>query len=480
MGVGGSQKLKIIFFIIFLHIEGFLGISAYMQTVKLDCKLLPEWYHVTTLSNFVRGYDKYKGQYSKADIAQSTFPDQFFLLREDELPIGVSKAGRLLEKLDLKGDRLITLKTRVPENQLCRDHDSGVAQYISQNYIDLDSVYFIESEQNSEAPKLIPMRVEDVVAQSFEVIDQTLIPWDKLTPRTVSVLPIAMACQASCKFCFSKASVSSGFEGRISDWDRISSVLQIAKDAGAERAVITGGGEPTLLKNDQMVRLVGECAAHFNKVVLITNGHLFGKMDTDKRLEALSRLDQAGLSVLAISRHHHNAAQNADIMGLDTKTEDVVGTLRDHAGTFNNISPRFICVLQDEGVSSVEDMEHYLSWSAQQGVTQVNFKELYVSTSNESAFSDLTANDYSAQHQVPLRVVHDFAAKHAWQQVAELPWGAPIFKGEWEGQETQIAAYTEPSVYWERTNGVARSWNLMSDGTTLASLEDPMSQVAPR
>ena len=440
---------------------------------------MPEWYHVTTLSNFVRGYDKYKGRYSKTDISQSTFPDQFFLLKKDELSIGVSKAKRLIKKIGLDGDRLIALKTHVVEDQMLRDHESGVAQYIPQNYIELDSVYFVESEENNKTPRLVPVRIEDVVARSFEVIDNTLIPWDQLSPRTVSVLPIAMACQASCKFCFSKASASSDFEGRISDWDKITSVLKSAKDAGAERAVISGGGEPTLLKRDQLVRLVGECASQFNKVVLITNGHLFGKMPKEKRLEALSGLDQAGLSVLAISRHHHDVKQNAQIMGLDTKTEEVINTLRAHKDSFKNLSPRFICVLQDEGIANVEDIENYLSWSAGQGVTQINFKELYVSTSNESAFSDLAANDYSAKHQVPLKIVHDFALKHAWEKVAQLPWGAPIYKGEWDGKVMQIAAYTEPSVYWERTNGVARSWNLMSDGTTLASLEDPLSKVCP-
>ncbi|MBL4698458.1 MAG: radical SAM protein [Phycisphaerales bacterium] len=453
-----------------------------MKTVALeiDNQLLPEWYHVTALSNFVKGYDKYQGRYSKAHISQSTFPDQFFLLREEEIPIGVSKASRLVDKLGLDGDRLIVLKTRMPENQLRNDHASGVAQYVPQDFIDLDSVYFIDNEQSLDVLKLIPARIEGVVAQSFEVIDRTLLPWDQLTPRTISVLPIAMACQASCKFCFSKASVSSGFEGRISDWGRIVSVLETAKEAGAERAVITGGGEPTLLKGDQMLKLVGECASHFSKVVLITNAHLLGEMDTEKRLAALLCLDQAGLSVLAISHHHYDAAQNAEIMGLDTKTEKVVKTFRDHEEAFRNISLRFVCVLQDEGVSSVPDIEHYLSWSAGQGVAQVTFKELYVSTSNESAFSDLAANDYSAKHQVSLSVVYDFAAKHSWEKVSELPWGAPIFKGEWDGRCMQIAAYTEPSVYWERANGVARSWNLMSDGTALASLEDPMSQVAPR
>ena len=175
-----------------------------MKTVALeiDNQLLPEWYHVTALSNFVKGYDKYQGRYSKAHISQSTFPDQFFLLREEEIPIGVSKASRLVDKLGLDGDRLIVLKTRMPENQLRNDHASGVAQYVPQDFIDLDSVYFIDNEQSLDVLKLIPARIEGVVAQSFEVIDRTLLPWDQLTPRTISVLPIAMACQASCKFCY--------------------------------------------------------------------------------------------------------------------------------------------------------------------------------------------------------------------------------------------------------------------------------------
>ena len=41
----------------------------------------------------------------------------------------------------------------------------------------------------------------------------------------------------------------------------------------------------------------------------------------------------------------------------------------------------------------------------------------------------------------------------------------------------RVAAYTEPSLFWERSHGVARSWNLMSDGRCLASLEDRASEI---
>ncbi|MGR5130705.1 hypothetical protein, partial [Photobacterium swingsii] len=57
------------------------------------------------------------------------------------------------------------------------------------------------------------------------------------------------------------------------------------------------------------------------------------------------------------------------------------------------------------------------------------------------------------------------------------PWGAPVFAGEWAGRPMRIAAYTEPSLYWERTHGIARSWNVMADGRCYASLEDRASEL---
>jgi hypothetical protein len=58
-----------------------------------------------------------------------------------------------------------------------------------------------------------------------------------------------------------------------------------------------------------------------------------------------------------------------------------------------------------------------------------------------------------------------------------LPWGAPVFTGQVDGRDVRVAAYTEPSLFWERTRGVARSWNVMADGSCLASLEDRGSRL---
>lgn len=437
---------------------------------------LPEWYYVTVLSNFARGYDKYQRRYTKDNIPESAFADKFFVLRADEVSIGIAKAEKLLKKLGLEGDGIIALKTHAPESSMRRDHASGLGQYMPQNHIDVDSVYHVDPVTHD----LTPARIEDIMARSFTAIGHKLSSWEDLTPRSVSVLPIALACQASCKFCFSKASVSSDFQGRISDWDRISEVLKEAKKRGAERAVITGGGEPTLLKKDDLLRLVQTCAQEFNKVVLINNGQRIAALPPDQRQKMIKDLDQAGLSVLAISRHHYDPAVNKSIMGIDTHTEDLLSALREEKRDIKNLKPRFVCVLQKGGIDSVQSIENYVSWAVRQGVHEVNFKELYVSTTDESCYSDRAANDYSARNQVSLKLVFEVATKNNWQQVAALPWGAPVFRGQINGQNVQVAAYTEPSVYWERTHGTARSWNLMADGTVLASLEDPKSVVMPR
>jgi hypothetical protein len=107
----------------------------------------------------------------------------------------------------------------------------------------------------------------------------------------------------------------------------------------------------------------------------------------------------------------------------------------------------------------------------------VCFKELYVSTSLESVYHLRSANEWSARNQVSLDVVSAWAAQRGGRDAGRLPWGAPLFDVRLDGAAVRVAAYTEPSLFWERSHGVARSWNVMADGTCLASLEDRASVI---
>jgi hypothetical protein len=241
--------------------------------------------------------------------------------------------------------------------------------------------------------------------------------------------------------------------------------------------VITGGGEPTLLRWTDLIQLVQTCRSQFDKVVLISNGVRLAKMDEADAVERLRELHDAGLSVLALSRHHPSEVVNARLMNLETLTPALLRRCASDREALPNLRLRLICVLQRGGVESFEGVAQYVTWAVSAGVEEVCFKELYVSTSQESVYHSLAANEWSARNQVPLSLVHEWAEASSFSLLSELPWGAPVYGGTVDGKFIRVAAYTEPSLFWERSRGIGRSWNVMADGTCLASLEDRRSVI---
>jgi pyruvate-formate lyase-activating enzyme len=428
-------------------------------------------FHVTVLSNLARAFDKYSLSYSKARIPESTFPDRFFLLRREELGIGLHKAGRLLERLSLAGDRLIVLETRQPAEQLHPNERTGLGRFIPRPEIRLSAVHAVEPDGS-----LSQWELEVALARSLRVLHPTLMPYEELRPRSISFLPIARGCQAECAFCFSEASISADQVQAALSPQVVEALLDQALARGAQRAVITGGGEPGLLPLPRLLELVRACAARFpRKVVLISNGVFLSRLKPAARDSALARLEEAGLTVLSLSRHHAEPSRNAALMRLDTGTERVLESFR--AGHLRTLKPRLVAVLQRAGLDSAEALAEYLEWAAAQGVEEVTWKELYMSTSDESVYHSRPSNLFSREHQVPLALATDWLLARGWARVAELPWGSPVYQGEVGGRRMRVAAYTEPSLFWERSHGLARSWNVLADGACYASLEDRHSRL---
>jgi molybdenum cofactor biosynthesis enzyme MoaA len=438
-------------------------------TARLD-----SLFYVTVLSNFARGYDKYRRTYDKAGIPESTYADKFFLLDKCDLLSGVGKASLLLEKLAVPGNRLVALETRVNEDQLHPNLRTGVGRYVEGSWIEVVGIHFTDDEG-----ALFGSQIEEVYALALKLHLKDGRAYESLVPRSLSFLPVANACQARCPFCFSKASVSAETASERIDWIRITEVLHAARQCGAQRVVITGGGEPSLLGEEDLERLIRESAAHFRKVVLISNGFKWGAMPAKMREASIHRLDEAGLTVLALSRHHFDNHQNAHLMRLDTQSERVAETWSAVRSGLSRLRLRWICVLQRGGIENRDTLIKYLDWAVEGGVEEICFKELYVSASIESEYFDRAVNRWSAENQASLRIVIDLANEVGWSLVEQLPWGAPIFEGHWRGRLIRVAAYTEPSVFWELSNGTCRSWNLMADGRCLASLEDRNSGVLP-
>ncbi len=425
-------------------------------------------YYVTILSNFARGFNKYEMTYSKGAISESTFKDKFFLLRKSELGIGLAKAKSLLSKTAIPGDRILIIGTNQRVADLMPNERNGRGRYINGDRIEIDGLAY-----EGESGNLEEVRMEDALADSFALHKSSFVPFNKVRPRSISILPVAKACQAKCKFCFSDFSVSAEPRKRALSAESIEASLAAAKKSGAERVVITGGGEPTLVGFPAINDMITQASRHFpGRITMITNGLTLAKLSPEARLQRMLDLDRSGLTVLAISRHHHDPKKNAYIMGIDTQTENVLQTFLENREKFKNLRLRLICVLQKSGVNSAEEVGNYVQWARSKGVMEVNFKELYVSTDRESTYANSDFNIYSETNRVHLRTVLDFARQNHWEKSGELPWGAPVFEKTVDNARMRIAVYTEPSVFWERTHGVARSWNLMADGKLLMSLED--------
>jgi organic radical activating enzyme len=448
-------------------------------------------YHVTTLSNFIKGYDKYSRNYSKSNIPESTFADRFFLLHAHQLPIGVEKAYKLLMKLNIEGDKLLILHTNIKtphdpttgfadhketEENFLVPHPKG--QYVQRNWITISDLSILSTESTST---LTGISVEEAASLSLH-LQQKLQSYQKVAPRSVSIMPIAKGCQAKCPFCFSKGSVSNDMKQQRMYEDKIEAVLQAAYNRGAERAVITGGGEPFMLPFPRLLKLISQCSSKFSTVCAISNGYYLSQLEDSARLDALKSLDKAGLTVLSLSRHAVTEDENEKVMWLRTESHKVAESWR-QAMDRNDLKSltrlRWVCVLQKGGIDSTEKMHEYVSFVINSGASEICFKELYVSTTVESVYHDNQSNVWSAAHQVPLSLVLEFCEINGFVRIGELPWGAPIYEGVYgnSGRAIKIAAYTEPSVFWERTQGLCRSWNYMANGDVLASLEDKDSQV---
>jgi pyruvate-formate lyase-activating enzyme len=419
-------------------------------------------YHATVLSNFARGFDKYSRAYDKARIGESKHPNQTYVLFERELAIGARKARALCDRLAIAGDMPIALASSVDERELEPNTRTGLGSVLRGTRLALDGVRALDGDVLGA-----PMSLEDAMARSLALHEHAFAPFRELRPRSISFLPIARGCQAACAFCFSTASVSSDQANGAFDLDAASRWLDEAVARGAERAVITGGGEPTLLRWPRLLALVRACRDRFDKVVLITNGVVLAREPS-----RASELAAAGLGVLAISRHHHDEARNAELMKIANATPAVID-----AAARAGLRVRLVCVLQRAGIADGDDIDAYVRWASALGADEVCFKELYVSTSRESIYHSSAANEHSARNQVPLANVLAWAERVGFRETARLPWGAPVFDGRVGDRVLRVAAYTEPSLFWERARGIARSWNVMADGTCLASLEDRRSAL---
>lgn len=276
--------------------------------------------------------------------------------------------------------------------------------------------------------------------------------WNECRFLTCSVLPVRVACNLRCPFCFSKSSVSD-LRHDPAHWSRldVASYYRFAADRGATRLVITGGGEP-LLRPDDVVGLVAAARGVFGEVACFTNGTFLTR-------ELARRLADAGLSYLCWSRHAADDPDNRAVMGDGAPDAD---RFLDAAG---DVPVRATCVMARGLVDSREKVGAYMAALSARGVRQFTFKHTYVAYDG-SLFAGSAEDRWAADRRVEF---DPFDGEG--EIVGRLPWGPCIRRIG----EVQACYYREPTPDWELLNRLCRSSNLLSDGAVYASLEDRRS-----
>ena len=279
--------------------------------------------------------------------------------------------------------------------------------------------------------------------------------WSNCHFLTCSVLPVRMACNLDCKFCFSKSSISALRHDRA-EWSaaQLERYFAFARSRGATRLVVTGGGEP-LLRPDATLLALDVGRHFFNEMALFTNGALL-----DSSL--VRELAALGLSYLCFSRHHEDDARNRELMGVDAPALDDFFRIVD-----GRLKVRATCVLCQNFIGSRTDVWRYMERLHGHGVREFTFKHTYVAYEH-SLFGGSSQNRWAAEHQVQ---TDPFAGEG--DVLTTLPWGPQIKRMG----DLQLCYYYEPTPDWELQNQLARSTNLLADGRVYGSLEDQRSHL---
>ncbi len=275
--------------------------------------------------------------------------------------------------------------------------------------------------------------------------------WSACACLTASVLPVRSACNCECRFCFSKSSISA-LEHESAGRLPLDRYFAFARERGATRLVVTGGGEP-LLRKGRTLEILRAGAAWFAERALFTNAALL-----DEAYAAA--LADAGLSYVCWSRHHRDDGRNRALMG------EAAPALVDVLRAAGPLRIRATCVLARGFTDSRDEVFRYIEALAARGVRQFTFKHTYVAYPS-SLFAGSPEDRWAERHQV------DFDPfEREGGVVARLPWGPAIRRIPSGSGELQVCYYWEPTPAWEKENRLCRSLNLLSDGEVYASLED--------
>ncbi|PRR84485.1 radical SAM protein [Clostridium vincentii] len=228
--------------------------------------------------------------------------------------------------------------------------------------------------------------------------------FQKELAKKISFTPyIYNNCSANCRFCSEKLERTSGqakdFKLSEKYFKKLRLILSKLKE---NRIFLSVSGIEPLESLDflkevlQVFKNWEEDGGRIEEKVIYSNLSA-GTYNLGKIIDIIKDYN---ISRIETSRHHYNEDVNNNIVRFKNKDiqlnrnyENIVRTLK------NYVDIKLVCVLQNTGVNSYEEVKNYLKWARNNGINKVVFREL--SLFNESISGNESSN-YIRKNRVPL------------------------------------------------------------------------------
>ena len=213
--------------------------------------------------------------------------------------------------------------------------------------------------------------------------------------KTFSIVAGSEACIARCPFCVSKMTPTQGITTKEPEINlrNFHIAAKLAKQSGADTAMITSKGEPTLFP-DQVSKYIDALKDYdFPFIELQTNGIPLAE-DHERYDKFVKEWYDAGLTTVAISIVHYDAEKNRQIY-LPYKREyiDLPGFI-DYLHN-EGLSVRLGCVMLDNHIDSPSELEKLVDFAIKNKVEQLTIRPVNKpGHSRNQEVYDWTLNNY--------------------------------------------------------------------------------------
>lgn len=256
--------------------------------------------------------------------------------------------------------------------------------------------------------------------------------------NTFSIVVGNGVCNCSCPFCVARMTGKSQEQkdNKEINWRNFRKACLLAQQGGANTALLTGKGEPTLYPTE-----IEEYASHLNEakfpiVELQTNGFKVYRDLVDNRAKYLRTWYKLGLTTFCLSIVHFDSIRNREIYRpgseLFVDIPMLVGMLHKLGFTV-----RLNCMAVDGYIDTVSEFKNLVNFCQNYKVEQLTIRP--ISVPDENVNKDDAVRDWTLKHSVKISESFSYIVnevKTYGKEILRLPHGASVY--DYNGQNVCI------------------------------------------